>query len=68
MFDTIKSPAAIVQEKGLAQVSDTSAIEEFSADAIAANPGPTADFKKDSAVRAPCIETAGRISPSRRRF
>lgn len=45
MFDTGKSPAAIVQEKGLAQVSDTGAIEKFCDDAIAANPGPAADFK-----------------------
>jgi aspartyl-tRNA(Asn)/glutamyl-tRNA(Gln) amidotransferase subunit B len=29
MFDTGNSPAAIVQEKGLAQVSDTGAIEKL---------------------------------------
>ncbi len=45
MFDTGKSPAAIVQERGLAQVSDTGAIEKFCDEAIAANPGPAADFK-----------------------
>jgi aspartyl-tRNA(Asn)/glutamyl-tRNA(Gln) amidotransferase subunit B len=45
MFDTGKSPAAIVKEKGLAQVSDTGAIEKFCDEAIAANPGPVADFK-----------------------
>jgi aspartyl-tRNA(Asn)/glutamyl-tRNA(Gln) amidotransferase subunit B len=45
MFDTGKSPAAIVQEKGLAQVSDTGAIEKLCDEAIAANPGPVADFK-----------------------
>ncbi len=45
MFETGKSPAAIVQEKGLAQVSDTGAIEKFCDEAIAANPGPAADFK-----------------------
>ena len=39
MFDTGKAPAAIVQEKGLAQVSDTGAIEKFCDEAIAANPG-----------------------------
>ena len=38
MFETGKSPAAIVQEKGLAQVSDTGAIEKFCDEAIAANP------------------------------
>jgi aspartyl-tRNA(Asn)/glutamyl-tRNA(Gln) amidotransferase subunit B len=45
MFETGKEPAAIVQEKGLAQVSDTTAIEAFCEQAIAANPGPVADFK-----------------------
>jgi aspartyl-tRNA(Asn)/glutamyl-tRNA(Gln) amidotransferase subunit B len=45
MFDTGKAPAAIVQEKGLAQVSDTAAIEKFCDEAIAANPNPVADYK-----------------------
>ncbi len=45
MFDTGKSPAAIVQEKGLAQVSDTGAIEKICDEVIAANPGPASDFK-----------------------
>jgi aspartyl-tRNA(Asn)/glutamyl-tRNA(Gln) amidotransferase subunit B len=45
MFETGKSPTAIVQEKGLAQVSDTGAIEKFCDEAIAVNPGPVADFK-----------------------
>src|SRR5208337_4800978 len=45
-----KSPAAIVQEKGLAQVSDTGAIEKFCDEAIAANPGPAADFKSGKAA------------------
>ena len=45
MFNTGKSPAAIVQEKGLAQVSDTGAIEKFCDEAIAANPAPVADYK-----------------------
>ncbi|HEV7925481.1 MAG TPA: Asp-tRNA(Asn)/Glu-tRNA(Gln) amidotransferase subunit GatB [Verrucomicrobiae bacterium] len=45
MFDTGKSPAAIVQEKGLVQVSDTGAIEKFCDDAIAANPNSVADYK-----------------------
>ena len=50
MFDTGKSPAAIVQEKGLAQVSDTGAIEKFCDEVIAANPGPANDFKSGKAV------------------
>jgi aspartyl-tRNA(Asn)/glutamyl-tRNA(Gln) amidotransferase subunit B len=45
MFDTGKSPAAIVQEKGLAQVSDTGAIEKFCDEAIGANPNSVSDYK-----------------------
>ncbi|MDR3457849.1 MAG: Asp-tRNA(Asn)/Glu-tRNA(Gln) amidotransferase subunit GatB [Verrucomicrobiae bacterium] len=45
MFESGKAPAAIVQEKGLAQVSDTGAIEKFCDEAIAANPNPVADYK-----------------------
>ena len=45
MFATGKAPAAIVQEKGLAQVSDTGAIEKLCDEAIAANPAPVADYK-----------------------
>lgn len=45
MFASGKAPAEIVKEKGLAQVSDTGAIEKFCDDVIAANPGPAADFK-----------------------
>ena len=45
MFDTGKAPATIVQERGLAQVSDTGALEKFCDEAIAANPNPVADYK-----------------------
>jgi aspartyl-tRNA(Asn)/glutamyl-tRNA(Gln) amidotransferase subunit B len=45
MFDTGKAPAVIVKEKGLAQVSDTGAIEKFCDQAIAANPHPVADYQ-----------------------
>jgi aspartyl-tRNA(Asn)/glutamyl-tRNA(Gln) amidotransferase subunit B len=45
MFNTGKSPAAIVQEKGLVQVSDAGAIEKFCDAAIAANPNSVADYK-----------------------
>jgi aspartyl-tRNA(Asn)/glutamyl-tRNA(Gln) amidotransferase subunit B len=45
MFETGKAPSAIVQEKGLAQVSDTGAIEKLADEVIAANPGPVNDFK-----------------------
>jgi aspartyl-tRNA(Asn)/glutamyl-tRNA(Gln) amidotransferase subunit B len=45
MFGTGKPAAVIVEEKGLKQESDTGAIEVFVDQAIAANPGPVADFK-----------------------
>ncbi len=45
MYVSGKSPAAIVQEKGLAQVSDTGAIEQLCDEAIALNPNPVADYK-----------------------
>ncbi len=50
MFATGKSPSTIVQEKGMAQVSDTAAIEKFCDEAIAANPGPAHDFKSGKAA------------------
>jgi len=45
MFATGESPGAVVDRKGLAQVSDTGAIEKFCDDVIAANPKSAADFK-----------------------
>jgi aspartyl-tRNA(Asn)/glutamyl-tRNA(Gln) amidotransferase subunit B len=50
MFATGEKPGAIVEHKGLAQVSDTGAIEKLCDDAIAANPGPAADFKAGKAA------------------
>jgi len=50
MFATGEAPGAIVQKKGLAQVSDAGAIEQFCDQAIAANPGPAADFKAGKAA------------------
>jgi aspartyl-tRNA(Asn)/glutamyl-tRNA(Gln) amidotransferase subunit B len=50
MFATGETPARIVEKKGLAQVSDTGAIEQFCDQAIAANPGPAADFKAGKAA------------------
>ncbi len=44
-FATGQAPGKLVETKGLAQVSDTDAIERFCDQAIAANPGPAADFK-----------------------
>jgi len=45
MFETGKSPRAIVDDRKLAQVSDTGAIEKFCDEAIAANPNSVADYK-----------------------
>jgi aspartyl-tRNA(Asn)/glutamyl-tRNA(Gln) amidotransferase subunit B len=45
MFESGKSPNIIVQERGLAQVSDMGAIEKFCDEAIAANPAPVTDYK-----------------------
>jgi aspartyl-tRNA(Asn)/glutamyl-tRNA(Gln) amidotransferase subunit B len=50
MFETGKSPGVVVQEKGLAQVSDTGAIEKLCDDAIAANPNSVADYKSGKAA------------------
>ena len=45
MFVSGNAPTKIVEAKGLLQVSDTGAIEKFCDEAIAANPGPAADFR-----------------------
>src|SRR3954464_6763149 len=45
MFATGDAPRAIVQAKGLAQVTDTGAIEKLAEEAIAANPKSVADYK-----------------------
>ena len=45
MFASGKGATAIVQEKGIEQLSDTSAIEALCDEVIAANPKPVADFK-----------------------
>ena len=45
MYASGKSPKLIVDEKGLKQVSDTSAIESICKQVIEANPGPVADIK-----------------------
>ena len=38
MFETGADPAAIVEEKGLKQISDATALERIAAEIIAANP------------------------------
>jgi aspartyl-tRNA(Asn)/glutamyl-tRNA(Gln) amidotransferase subunit B len=50
MFDSGKAPATIVQEKGLAQVSDTGAIEKLCDEAIAGNPKSVADYRAGKAA------------------
>jgi aspartyl-tRNA(Asn)/glutamyl-tRNA(Gln) amidotransferase subunit B len=44
MFNTGKEPKTIVGEKGLVQISDSSAIEQIVADVIKDNPGPVAEY------------------------
>ncbi len=45
MWETGKAAAAIVEEKGLVQISDTGALEELADKVIAANPQSVEDFK-----------------------
>ena len=45
VFRTGKDPKTIVDEKGLAQISDTDEIRTMVKDIIANNPGPVADYK-----------------------
>jgi aspartyl-tRNA(Asn)/glutamyl-tRNA(Gln) amidotransferase subunit B len=45
MFASGRRATEIVKEKGLEQVSDTSAIEALADEVIKAHPGPAADFK-----------------------
>ena len=50
MFASGKSARAIVQEKGIEQLSDTTAIEKICDEVISANPKPAADFKAGNAA------------------
>ena len=50
MFDSGEAPLAIVEKEGLAQVSDSGAIEALCEQAIAAHPGPAADYKAGKAA------------------
>ncbi len=45
MFETGGSPAKIVEEKGLKQVTDMGEIEKFADEVIAANPDKVAEYK-----------------------
>lgn len=50
MFGSGKTAAAIVQEKGIEQLSDTGAIEALCDQVIAAHPKPVADFEAGNAA------------------
>jgi len=50
MFATGQSPAAIVADKGLAQVSDTAQLEELCDQVLAAHPGPAQDYRNGKAA------------------
>jgi len=45
MYRTQKSAGSIVEEKGLKQITDSSAIEKIVAEVIQANPGQVEEFK-----------------------
>ena len=45
MFNTGKDPKALVEEKGLVQISDRSELAALAQEIIAANPGPVVDYK-----------------------
>jgi aspartyl-tRNA(Asn)/glutamyl-tRNA(Gln) amidotransferase subunit B len=45
MYATGKLPDAIVQEKGLVQISDTAQLEQIIAQVIADNPGPVEQYR-----------------------
>ena len=46
MYRTQKSAGSIVEEKGLKQITDSSAIEKIVAEVIQANPGQVEEFKR----------------------
>ena len=50
MFESGESPAGIVESRQMGQVSDTSAIEQFCDEVIAANPKSAEDFRSGKAA------------------
>ncbi len=50
LFNEGGDPKAIVEEKGMAQVSDDSALEGWADEAIAANPKPVEEYKAGNAA------------------
>jgi aspartyl-tRNA(Asn)/glutamyl-tRNA(Gln) amidotransferase subunit B len=45
MFETGRSARALVEERGLSQLSDSDELKKIARDVMAANPGPTGDYK-----------------------
>ena len=50
MFETGADPAAIVEQKGLKQISDATALERIAAEIIAANPDQVAKLQGNPKV------------------
>jgi aspartyl-tRNA(Asn)/glutamyl-tRNA(Gln) amidotransferase subunit B len=50
MFQSGQGPGAIVEKKGLTQVSDAGAIEKLCEEVIAAHPGPASDYRAGKAA------------------
>jgi aspartyl-tRNA(Asn)/glutamyl-tRNA(Gln) amidotransferase subunit B len=50
MLTSAKTATAIVDEKGIAQLSDTSALEALCDEVIATHPKPVADFRSGNAT------------------
>lgn len=68
-YTTGEAPAAIIQQEGLAQVSDTGALETVARDVIAANPKAVEDYKKGKTASVQFLvgqvmkQTKGRAKP-----
>ena len=45
VFETGRTPKEIVEEKGLAQITDTSEIEAIVMQVVEENPGPAQDYR-----------------------
>jgi aspartyl-tRNA(Asn)/glutamyl-tRNA(Gln) amidotransferase subunit B len=50
VFNEGGDPKAVVEEKGMAQVSDDSALEKWADEAIANNPGPVEEYRAGNAA------------------
>ncbi|HLH23167.1 MAG TPA: Asp-tRNA(Asn)/Glu-tRNA(Gln) amidotransferase subunit GatB [Chloroflexota bacterium] len=69
-FESGARPEAIVQERGLAQISDTSELERIVAEVLAANPQPVADYRAGKETAANFLKgqvmkaTRGKANPA----